>query len=374
VDDCSTSRKIIVHQLRRWGLAVEEAEDGAKALEKLLASEFTLVVLDVSMPEMDGPTMLAKLRGAGNQTPVFVLTSEARRSIVAELMKLGIDDFILKPFRPDDLRTKLARRIPILEESGGIRDLVDDARAAGDDADAGVRASDDGGSRETVDVLLIDDVENVHKKIRSLLPEAVSLDSCLEAQAALQCAREKLYRVVIVDNALPDVSSTALASQIRALNPRASMVCLTLRTSDNWAEEARKDGYDDVLLKPLSREMMDAFVASYFDQGEILVVDGDSMRVSAYSGQEAGLDRYYAKLTQRLKSDLPKVADACFEEAELDTEKMPLRPEPTVKLIMIVAKEAKRLGIGFRIRGTPQLAKLLSNFSETATVPFRAVG
>jgi DNA-binding response OmpR family regulator len=63
------------------------------------------------MPVLDGPGMLARMREAGNKTPVLMLTSESKRSIVAQLMKLGIDDYILKPFKNDELKRKILKSL-----------------------------------------------------------------------------------------------------------------------------------------------------------------------------------------------------------------------------------------------------------------------
>src|SRR5205085_506949 len=91
-------------QMADLGFEVDQAEDGKQGLAKLEEIEVDLILLDVTMPVMDGPAMLAALRDSGNRTPVIMLTSESKRSIVAGAVKLGIEDYILKPFKPDELR------------------------------------------------------------------------------------------------------------------------------------------------------------------------------------------------------------------------------------------------------------------------------
>jgi hypothetical protein len=151
------------------------------------------------------------------------------------------------------------------------------------------------------------------------------------------------------------------------------MISLCLRTADNALEEAKREGYDGVLFKPLTPELVDELVAAYFDTSEIVVVDGSSIRVSAYTGREEGLDRYYTKLAQRVRSDMLKIAEACFDNVELDAVKMPVRPERAIKLMVEVANEAGRLGLDVKLRGTPDLGSLLSGLAETAKIPFEAV-
>ena len=375
VDDSRAVRSIVVRQLAEWGVEADEAEDGIKGLEKLDEVLYDLVLLDVTMPEMDGPTMLAKMREAGNTTPVLMLTSEAKRSIVGEVMKLGIEDYILKPFKPEELKAKVSK---VLKNLGnGAAAPVSVAAAVGTgaapvDSDAGETGGEPG-ARRFVDVFLVDDMDNVHKRLRSLLPENISMDACSSAQDALQRVRERVYRLVVVDNQIPDVNSAALMNQMRALQPRATMISLCLRTADNALEDAKREGYDGVLFKPLTQDLVDDLVATYFDTNEILIVEGSSMRVSAYTGREEGLDRYYSKLSQRVRADMLKIAEACFDDVELDTVKMPIRGERAIKLMVDVAQEAGRLGLEVKLRGTPDLGALLSGLAETAEIPFEAV-
>ena len=375
VDDSRAVRSIVVRQLNEWGVETDEAEDGIKGLEKLDEVLYDLVLLDVTMPEMDGPTMLARMRENGNKTPVLMLTSEAKRSIVGEVMKLGIDDYILKPFKPEELKAKVSK---VLKDLGGAGSApVSAAAAVGAAATAAPTANDapaEPGARRFVDVFLVDDMDNVHKRLRSLLPENISMDACSSAQDALNRVRERVYRLVIVDNQIPDVNSAALMNQMRALQPRATMITLCLRTADNALEEAKKEGYDGVLFKPLTQDLVDELVASYFDTSEILIVEGSSMRVSAYTGREEGLERYYNKLSQRVRADMLKIAEACFDNVELDAVKMPLRPERAITLMVELASEAGRLGLDVKLRGTPDLGSLLSNLAETAKIPFEVVG
>src|SRR5512137_997217 len=101
VDDSRSVRTIVAKQVKDLGFEVEEAEDGVQGLAKLGEREYDLILLDVTMPNLDGPGMLAKMRELGNKTPVIMLTSESKRSVVAGVMKTGISDYILKPFKPE---------------------------------------------------------------------------------------------------------------------------------------------------------------------------------------------------------------------------------------------------------------------------------
>src|ERR1700712_1974292 len=111
VDDSSTIRSIISKTLGELGFTTEPAGDGQQGLAKLAEASFELILLDVTMPVMDGPTMLEKLRASGNKTPVIMLTSESKRSIMTGAIKLGVEDYILKPFKPEELKAKVLKTL-----------------------------------------------------------------------------------------------------------------------------------------------------------------------------------------------------------------------------------------------------------------------
>ena len=109
VDDSRAVRTIIAKTLKSK-FEIVEAEDGEKGLEKLASEpDVDLVLLDVTMPNMDGPEMLQHMRDGGDQTPVILLTAESKTSLIGGMMAAGISDYILKPFKPDELLGKISK-------------------------------------------------------------------------------------------------------------------------------------------------------------------------------------------------------------------------------------------------------------------------
>src|SRR6185436_15640220 len=157
VDDRRTVRMILTKQVSELGFEIDEAEDGEQGLAKLEDASYDLVLLDVTMPVLDGPGMLARMREAGNKTPVLMLTSESKRSIVAQLMKLGIDDYILKPFKNDELKRKILKSLKM--ESPTVSAAAMEASREAAAVMAPSAPSEEGGGRQFVDILLVDDME-----------------------------------------------------------------------------------------------------------------------------------------------------------------------------------------------------------------------
>jgi two-component system chemotaxis response regulator CheY len=108
VDDSLTIRRIVVKALGLVGITeTAEAGDGTEALRALAGGQFDLILLDWNMPKMSGIDTLRALRQAGQKVPVIMVTTEAEKSRVIEAIKTGANDYLIKPFSPDQLAAKV---------------------------------------------------------------------------------------------------------------------------------------------------------------------------------------------------------------------------------------------------------------------------
>lgn len=110
VDDFSTMRRIVRNLLKELGFAnVDEAEDGAVALQKLNSGSFDFVVTDWNMPNMDGLTLLQRIRQspAHKHLPVLMITAEAKKENIIAAAQAGASGYIVKPFTAATLSEKL---------------------------------------------------------------------------------------------------------------------------------------------------------------------------------------------------------------------------------------------------------------------------
>lgn len=80
------------------GFEVDVASDGRAGLERVLTAEHRLVILDLMLPEMDGLTVLRRMRSAGVTTPVLVLTAKDEEVDKVRGLRTGADDYLAKPF------------------------------------------------------------------------------------------------------------------------------------------------------------------------------------------------------------------------------------------------------------------------------------
>ena len=373
VDDSRAVRTIVGKQVRELGFDVLEAEDGIQGLQVLSESSVDLVLLDVTMPNMDGPTMLQKMREGGNKTPVIMLTSESKRTIVAGAMKQGINDYILKPFKPEELRAKV---LSVLQGEPGADSIGSDAAPAPTAAETAATVAPSSGPAATpaggrfCDVLVVDDMENVHKKLRSMLPPHVSLNAYTSAAQALAACREKVFKVVLIDTEIPDVNSTVLAQQVRVLQPHAAILALSLRTANDAAGEVKDQGFDSVLFKPFRPETIDDFMQAYFDNQDFLQVEDNVLKMAPFTGKADRVDRFFRQLHAVYREALEKVAAACYDEVVLDLGSPPGEADKLAKFVIEVAERSKEFGMTLSLVGPEPARKAMAGFTETKELRF----
>jgi two-component system chemotaxis response regulator CheY len=120
IDDMMTMRKIITKMLKQIGFTnVQEADDGATAWPMIQQAQesgepFEFIVSDWNMPKMSGLDLLIKIRATEGikDTPFLMVTAEAEQSNVVKVVQAGVSNFVVKPFKPDTLKEKIAKIFP----------------------------------------------------------------------------------------------------------------------------------------------------------------------------------------------------------------------------------------------------------------------
>ena len=109
VDDDVTLRELVRDQLTTLGYAMEEAEDGLVAMEKLQSNKFDLMLLDINMPGKTGIDVLKFIKDKALKCRVIMLTGRVGFNVASESMRLGADEYITKPFNLDYLNGAIKR-------------------------------------------------------------------------------------------------------------------------------------------------------------------------------------------------------------------------------------------------------------------------
>ena len=128
-EDDPVSREMLSATLSLWGYHPVEACDGCEAVERLTANNHPrLAILDWMMPHLEGPEVIQQIRAQANDeyTYFILLTTRTNRDARLTGLESGADDFLTKPFDPDELRLRLRTGMRVLD----LQDRVQSAHAA----------------------------------------------------------------------------------------------------------------------------------------------------------------------------------------------------------------------------------------------------
>jgi CheY-like chemotaxis protein len=103
-EDNEDIRELVVHQLRRMGVSVLQAENGARALDLAMAEQPALVLMDMDMPVMSGFEAVEQLRSRGYTKPIFALTGHRDGPEADRALSSGCDALLAKPIHSDVLK------------------------------------------------------------------------------------------------------------------------------------------------------------------------------------------------------------------------------------------------------------------------------
>ncbi|MDR9498763.1 MAG: response regulator transcription factor [Hydrogenovibrio sp.] len=119
-DDDAVLRETIGESLSLYFKDVVLAKDGEDALKKFEQASVHIVILDISMPKIDGLTVADRLRQQDENIPILILTSYKEESQLMAAIRLGLVDYLLKPIEFQNLRNSLIRCAEKIVRNGGV--------------------------------------------------------------------------------------------------------------------------------------------------------------------------------------------------------------------------------------------------------------
>ena len=118
VDDSKTIRMIVKKAFRPYDCQIIEGENGVEGLALASKEKPDLIVLDITMPVMNGAEMLSKMKEEPDlkDIPVIMLTAEAGKDNVLKIVQLGVKDYMVKPFKGEQLIERVTKIMPLAEK------------------------------------------------------------------------------------------------------------------------------------------------------------------------------------------------------------------------------------------------------------------
>ena len=265
VDDHPVGRTLVREQLGGWGVLVDEAADGAAALERLRAAtgrRYDAVLLDLQMPEVDG-LALARAIGADPALaaiPLLMLSPWGRTTAEAA-RAAGIAAYLTKPVRPTRLLDELSRAL-----TGGPATATAPAVPA--------PAAAAGAPLRRLRVLVAEDnAVNQRVVIRMLETAGCRVDAVANGREAVDAMARLPYDLVFMDCQMPEMDGYEASRAIRAAERegasgrRVPIVALTANALRGDREQCLAAGMDDYLAKPITKDAFGASLCRWGPQG-----------------------------------------------------------------------------------------------------------
>jgi CheY-like chemotaxis protein len=128
VDDNRLNQLVAAGLLKKLSITVEIASSGAKAVEACGAARFDAVLMDIMMPDMDGYEATSHIRAleavdGDRRTPIIGLSARAMEGDRERALGAGLDDYLTKPLREEELQTMLSRWVTIPDAIGSVSPL-----------------------------------------------------------------------------------------------------------------------------------------------------------------------------------------------------------------------------------------------------------
>ncbi len=329
-----------------WVCVVQHTEEG---LSEVLKSErFDVTITEIFSEESKTTAVVSMLVERGQGAPVLVCSAQAQSHQLAPLVALGVVDYVFKPYPSEELHKK----ITLAAQSTGVH--VD---------------AENNDNKKIIDLLILDDMPNVARKLRQYLPPETSVSESTDGPSALALARQETFRTVLMDLEIPKVITRVLLHQLRILQPQAKFVGLCLR-NEQASKRVESHGFDGVLYKPFDAADVVDFLHNYFDTQDTLKIQENILTAAPYAGREERLEMHYQRISVLTERSLEGIAAACFSDVILDLTALPPRPSLLPRMVIGLDEKTKKMGLTLRLVGDAELRKVLKSFTDTAAVPF----
>lgn len=355
VDDSKTIRLIVAKAFKPFDCNVLEADNGVVGLAVASREKPDIILLDYTMPVMDGFEVLARLRSDPDLkgTPVIMLTAEAGRDTVIKIAQLGVRDYLIKPFKAELL----------VERVGRVVDLK-----AKESATKKNRRFDD-----PISVLVVDDKPAIAAQVKAGLADTPwQVTTADQPGQALDQCMEKPADIVLASLTLPNDGAFMLFQNLRGYANTASIPILGMcvRTATTEQTRAQQAGFASVITKPIDPTELKSKVSrvlsletsyKYFQQRE------GALLLTLPKDFNPGVAM---EVTSNLDSQLVATVDAGGDKLIVDMTAVETASLPVIELALSAIQAASKLSLRFAVVGTPATKTQCRSYAETQSWPF----
>jgi two-component system cell cycle response regulator len=350
VDDSKTVRIIVKKAFKAFDCEIFEAGNGVEGLAVAAKETPDLILLDVTMPVMDGVEMLTRLKAdpALKAIPVIMLTAEGGRDNVLKIAKIGVRDYLVKPFKEDVLIDKCGRVIdlkPLNDSPSKTKTIFDPA-----------------------DILVVEDkpaiVQQIQEglkhtpwKIRGVSTQGEAIDQCAKASPD----------IVIVSLSLPDESAFTLFRLIRTnvKTKYTPVFALVVKTETTQQQQAQTLGFSAIITKPIDTSDLESKIAKAMNLDTSQRYYATEQDCLIMRLPENCSPSVLAEAAHYLKPKFSEAVDAGFNKVVIDIHQIRTLHMGVIKLLFQAMQTCRELAMNFGLVGNPLIISECKGFEDT---------
>jgi CheY-like chemotaxis protein len=270
VEDNPVNQKLAVRLLEKMGYRADIAANGREALKALERISYDAVLMDCQMPEMDGFEATLQIRQRDRQkgihTPIIAVTAHAMKGDRERCLMVGMDGYISKPVKPEELKTALARWIVKPEVPVHTTPISTETYASS------VVNADPSRNEPTQPLVLVaeDNPDNQLLITHLLTKLGYKVHMAANGREAVAAFTQTSYTAVLMDCQMPEMNGWEATAQIRALEKmqgtHTPVIAVTAYVMQGHKERCLDAGMDDYVSKPINVEELKATLERWIPQ------------------------------------------------------------------------------------------------------------
>jgi len=350
VDDSKTVRIIVRKAFKGFDCEILEAGNGVEGLAVASKEMPDLILLDVTMPVMDGVEMLTKLKSdpALKGIPVMMLTADGGRDHVLKIAKIGVRDYLVKPFKEEVLIEKAGRIIdlkPLSEAPAKAKSIFDPA-----------------------DILIVEDkpaiIQQIQEglkhtpwKVHGVATQGEAIDFCSRTPPDL----------ILVSLSLPDESAFTLFRLVRTnvKTKYTPVFALVVKTETTQQQQAQTLGFSAIVTKPIDLGELETKMAKAMNldtSQRYYALEGDTLVMRL---PENCAPAVLAEAADYMKPKFAQAVDAGQNKVVIDIHQLKSLHMGVIKLLFQAMQTCRDLAMQFVLVGSAQIITECKGFEDT---------
>lgn len=357
VDDSKTIRMIVTKAFKSFDCEISEAANGVEGLALANRQRPDLILLDLTMPIMDGAEMLAKLKANPElkSIPVIMLTAESGRENVLKIARMGVRDYLIKPFKEEMLIDRVGRVIDLKPK--GV-------------ATQRIRRFDD-----PLSILVVDDKPAIADQVRIGLGDTSwSIQGRSQAGEAVDYCIQNTPDVVLVSLSLPESAGFTLFQMLRASSKTKAVPVfgLCVKTAADEQARAQQSGFTGLITKPIEMDDLKTKIARALslDTSYRYFETKDGVLVLKFLTQFNV--NVSVEISAHLRNKMSEAVDAGVDKMIIDMSQLRNADVNLIRLGLNTLQLCQELSLRYRIVGSQAVVQECRNYEETKDWQFVA--